>query len=496
MPDELAIVHTVADTGGGTQDITDSAITDFTGAIIIVNGATALSTDTAHARQTIAFCDSSGTMISTARRSEDGAPSLPETVTWGSQSLLQIAHPTATSATAPNVIGTAEAIARSVSGVANGIRLNWTNTPDAAYRMTVLLFGGSTNVAVGQASVPTTAALVSLGFEPDFVAFGMQHGNYGATSGATLDYDSCLGFAVNDGSETQASIVLGWETATEPTVTEGYVSTVECGAELNSGVENHATVTGFSASGFTWDAESSVIPAQYFALEFSEARSASVAIETLPGSTGNQAFTGLGLQPEVVLGMATLIATNDSINSSALSGSESVFLFDGTDDYSHATHSEEGLTITNPPTSNAQSRTENTALWLPDDSGTVAVNASHVSMDATGFTLNFTTATAGRMLVFAVERLVIDRFAAETVEVSEDIVIVRSRSQDETVQISEQVLPILGRMTEQAETVEISEGVVTQLYSRVSTFRHGSTLQAGGSRGSSLQSGAQHGFTI
>lgn len=501
MADEFAVVHTVADTGGGTQDITSSDITDFAGAIIILNGATALSTDTSHARMTVAFCDASGNMFSSARRAEDGNTAVPETVTWGSQSLLQIGHPTATSSGAPTLIGTAEAVPRSTSGVANGIRLNWTNTPDAAYRMTAILFGGSTNVAVGQDNVPTTATLVNLGFEPDFVCFHSQHGNYGPTSAAALDYDVGLGFAVNDGSETQASLLELWDSGTEPVDADGYVSTVEAAGEISGGAENHVTVTAFSASGFTWDAETSVVPAQYFALEFSEDRTAAVAVETLPGSTGSQAFTGLGIRPEFVFGIANLMTSTNTLVDGATASTESIFMFNADEEYSHSCHHEEGITITNPPTSNAESRTENTALWVYTHDGSEAVDAAFTSLDSSGFTLNFSTATAGRMVVFAVQQAGVGPlFANETEEISEQLITVRQfpTQVDETEEISEDLVAVRIKLGQADEVVEISDAIVTSKATAPTVTgaqRNGSTLQAGAARGSSLQSGAQVGTT-
>lgn len=502
MADEFAIVHTVADTGGGTQDITSSDITDFTGAIFINPCATTLATDTAHARIGIGFCDASGNGACTARRAEDGNTAVPETVTWGSTSRCVVyGHPTATTGGAPTLIGTADPVDRTTSGVANGIRINWVDTPDAAYRMTVILFGGSTSVAVGQGSIPTSPTLENIGFEPDVVFLSTQHGNYGAATSATLDYDIGLGFAVNDGSETQASIIGLWDNATEPVDADAYVSTVEAGGEIVGGSENHASITAFSASGFTWDAESSTIPSHYLAIEFSDARTSAVAVETLPGSTGNASFTGLGLQPEFVFGIANLMTAENSLTDGATASVETLFAFNPTSEYSSATHQEEGITITNPPTTNANTRVENTALWLYEHTGTEAVDASWVSMDASGFTLNFSTATAGRMVVFGVAQLQQPAVVDEVEELSEVVTTLRQRVTvvDEVVQIGDVLVLVPGLLVSSDEVMEISEGVVTASVATLAVtgqMRNGSTLQAGGFRGSSLQSGGANGTTL
>jgi len=498
MVDEIAIVHTVAQTAGGNQDITHADITDFSGCIIILNGATSLGADAPHARMMVGFSDELGNQACSARRSEDANASVPETVTWGSNDrAIVIPHPTATSSTAPTLIGTGTVIARSVSGIANGFRITWDDTPDAAYRMTIILFGGTANLVVAQANVPTTPTLENIGFEPDLVFFHSQHGNYGGgPAAATLDYDSGLGAAVNDGSETQASLVLDWETLTEPTVTESYLSTLEGLGELNGGVAGQGIVTAFSASGFTWDSNGSSIPAQYLALEFTDVRTAMVVVETLPGTTGNQAFTGLGFRPELVLAIATLVTTEDAVlAASPLPGSEAICAFTESEEYSHSAYSEQGLTIANPPTSNAQSHAENEALYLPDDAGVVAAEATFVSMDELGFTLNFSTATAGRMIVIGIAAL--PQAIDETEEIAEEVGRFAGQELAEVEEIPEET----GRFTGQAAAVEVEElseevlAVVTNLdLPAMDQFTtKADNAQAGAERGRNAFAGSEAG---
>lgn len=437
MPDEFAVVRTVADTGGGTQDITHADITDFRGAIIILSGATAEGSSAAHARMTIGFCDDLGNGHSIARRAEDANVSVPETVTWGSNTrVIQIGHPTATSSSAPTLIGTADPVARSVSGVANGIRINWTNTPDAAYHMTVILFGGTTNIAVGQAAVPNVSGLETVGFQPDMVAFGTMHGNFGTLSAATLDYDIGLGFAVDDGAESQVSIVGLWDTFTEPTDSDAYVSNSEAGGEIVSGAINLFTVDSFSATGWNWSTGASTVPVMYFAVEFSDSRVAAVAVETLPGSTGNQGFTGLGIMPDLVLGIASNITAEDALTDGADAAAETIFAFTDTEESSHACHHEEGITIANPPTTNAGSRAENNALWTFQDDGTGGAVATFVSFDANGFTLNFSAALAGRMVVLGIQR---DALAPQNVDETEEVAEETGHSAGQQVSATEEL---------------------------------------------------------
>ena len=487
MADEFAIVQTVADTGGGTQDITSSDITDFQGAIFLVSGATALNTTTAHARRSVGFCDDLGNGRVLASRSEDAqgtTDSRNEGDAAGGVVLIQ------STGTAANV-AVADAVDRSTSGLANGIRITWTTTPDLAYQMTVILFGGTTNLAIGGGLPPTTDTSESVGFRPDVVFFAST---LGSLTGAALDYSVGFGAAVDDTGPPQASVYGRWDASQGTSDADALVDTGSAGGEaVGSGAPTYASIDvgSFEAGGFTWSRSGGSPNANYLAIEFSEARSSAVAVETLPSGTGNQAFTGLGLKPELVIGVANLMVVEDTGTDGPTAAMESLFAFSSTEEHCIATHEEEGV-----GTSNTDSRSEESALFVFSDDGTVGSEASLSSMDSSGFTLNFSTATAGRMVVVGIQMLVEASVVSETVQVGESISLALRRVVGETVEVSDSLIAIPGQVVSSGETVQIGDAIVTSSVARATNAdRNGSTLQTGAERGSSLQGGAENATT-
>lgn len=523
MSDEFAIVQTVADTSGGNQDITSGDITDFSCAIIILSGTTSQATNTAHARVSYGVCDDLGNERCLSWRAEDGNTAVPETVTWGSVGrVIQVPHPTATSSTAPEAIGTATAIDRATSGIANGIRINWDNTPVSAFQMTVILFGGLTSQAVGHGSPPASATSENVGFRPDAVLFASMHGNIGTPTGSTLDMGFGLGFAVDTAGPPQTAIYGIWDNATEPTDADAIAESDRAGGEMTPATPTAAAfaVTTFESMGWQWQRDSGTPLCIYLALEFSDARASAVALETLPGGTGNQGFTGLGIKPKLVLGAANLLTSSDSATDGATAAVVSFFAFTDTAEQSHSIHEEEGITISNPPVTNAQSRSEATALWVYQDDGATAVDASRVSMDSSGFTLNFTNATAGRMVVLAFQDPSITSVVGETVEIGETVVTRLFQAihvLPDPVEISEETLLITISPQEANEGIDIAEGVVTvpgavvvinegidiseamdiNLVSADVTEqpRRGATFEGGAARAITVEGGSPRGFT-
>ncbi len=107
----------------------------------------------------------------------------------------------------------------------------------------------------------------------------------------------------------------------------------------------------------------------------------------VPGTTGNYSETGLGFQPRVVL-FVTMLAdsgTGGSIGVGAVdeNGNEWVAISATADTGDH--HRE---TRTDVP------------VYMTNATGVVRVEGNYVSMDADGFTLDFTTVTAGSNVLY------------------------------------------------------------------------------------------------
>ena len=472
MPDQFAVVSVNADTSGGTQDITDSAITDFQGAIIFVSGAVAIATTADHARKSIGICDDLGNARVLASRSEDAVGT---TNSRNEGNTAEVVLIQSTSSTANVAVATA--VDRATSGLANGIRINWTTTPDLAYEMIVVLIGGTTNLTIGGGAVPTTAASVNVGYRPNVVFFPTT---FASLTGAALDYNIGFGAAVDAVGEPQASIYGRWDNAVGTSDADAIVDTDSAGGEA-AGVTptfNSFDVTTFETNGWQWEATTTNVFTNYIAIEFSDDRVAAIAVETLPGATGNASFTGLGIQPDFILGIANLMTVEDTATDGPTAASEALFAFSNTAEFSQSTHEEEGV-----GTSNTGSRTDSSALSILDDTGSVAVNASLVSFDANGPTLNFSTATAGRAIFIAFQELGMPIVLNETVEIGEQLTVIR--------QIPAIIID---------ETVEIAEGEVTlatdvDIESTLTSPRRGMTLEGGAARAISLEGGGVAGNT-
>mgnify|MGYP001571485066 CR=1 FL=1 len=114
---------------------------------------------------------------------------------------------------------------------------------------------------------------------------------------------------------------------------------------------------------------------------------------TSPTSTGNQATTGIGFQPKAIL----FFATYQTAEGSAVNWNQCVGMATAA---SQAAIASQTLDNVNPFNSD---RGQNNALsiYLMDSSAANLIIASLVSLDADGFTLNFTTVQASAYNLYA-----------------------------------------------------------------------------------------------
>lgn len=208
----------MAQTSGGQQDITSSAITDFSAAIGIIFGATADATNTAHARYCIGFCTedqegATGTAMSvcTAGNSRDAQITVAANVTRaaasGGGSSGRFLIVTSPSAPLTTVVAAADAIDRGTSGLANGVRLNWTTTPDAAYEMLFILFGG-----LSAQDIQSLANTNTWGFRADAGFCLDTSGSFSTGNGtANNDFQFNAGMWAKPSAITQGAIATEWD---------------------------------------------------------------------------------------------------------------------------------------------------------------------------------------------------------------------------------------------------------------------------------------------
>ena len=112
-----------------------------------------------------------------------------------------------------------------------------------------------------------------------------------------------------------------------------------------------------------------------------------------PTSTGNDSEAGPGFTPQFVMMLPTMAEAASTIYWDALGGGFGISTFDDDDEYCNSINYEDEVA-----TSNTQSLSDDKAANLPDDDGSQGVEASFVSFDANGWTLNYTAVKANAKL--------------------------------------------------------------------------------------------------
>jgi hypothetical protein len=438
LADEFAIIRTQAITSGTpgvtTQDFTDAALTSFSAAVFFVYGTTSAGSEEAHARLCAGFVDSNGSGACRSGSAPDGQTSVLSAVTRkASLRCIIVGDPSGTSS------GAQVAAAQWSANLSNGVRLLWDVIPDAAYEIVVLLIGGATSTSIDVDSGSSSSA----GFEADFVFTLSSNGSFSSTGSSGFDYEPNLGFFCNESGIPQSAIHGEWEGNTSTTDADVIVRNNRAGGEVQGDSEtNSLLITAFTATG--WTATGATTYA-YLAVKLSGTLATSVAVETLPGSSGPASFTGLGIRPAFVIGCANLLTVENTLTDGAGGAVEGLFMFDKDVSFSGCSRMAEGEAISGGNPTDTASIFKTEPLYLMDESGTEAVSTSLTGLSGTGFDLNFSTATAGRMVVFAVEGPVPMAYTDESVNVTETAVVVRGkpRHTDELVNVTETTYTVL-----------------------------------------------------
>lgn len=137
MPKAVKVVRGTTGTGS-TTDITSSGVGTINGAIILLNVATADDTDTSHQRQCIVLWDGTNCW-SLVTASTNGI----STAATSSGLLSAVVLDTYSGEIARGTL----------SNITDGVRISWSNTPDASYKYTAVLFYGGHSIKVGQMQI-------------------------------------------------------------------------------------------------------------------------------------------------------------------------------------------------------------------------------------------------------------------------------------------------------------------------------------------------------
>ncbi len=292
----------------------------------------------------------------------------------------------------------------------NGVRVNWTTVPGAAFLVTVILFAGTDLSAhANSATLGNEDVEVNIedpGFEPDVVLV-FHHHDDADDNASNASWGA--GVAHNDRAAgiTQRSFTqfLTDGVATSSNGSYYHDSRAGCRCDNTGALTYSIELANFDANGFSAYQRDATAGFDFFylALNFGSSSpvvDAWVGDYTTPTSTGDDAETGPGLTPQFVLMGMTMMEAVDTGYANGLAGSLGFSVFDDDDEYAQSWASED-----NVATSNTQSLSDDTAVELPDDDGGAGLTASFSSFDANGFTLNYSTveANAKYFWVLAIE---------------------------------------------------------------------------------------------
>lgn len=311
--------------------------------------------------------------------------------------------------------GTATDIAKAdfTEFIENGCTLNWSNV-DAAFLITAVFFAGADLSAHANTIDPGNIVnqetdVVDPGFEPDIVIASVIGSTSINSSGSSFIHS--VGFCSNDGEGgvVQRCAAQAFASGQGTTVSNAY-SRNDCTVftPFGGGAPDwRGSFGSFDTDGFTvttLDNGGNNAGLGYLALNFGGATSSWVGTHTAPVGAGNNSDTGPNFPPQIVLRVMTQVATvNTRIESGDSCGAYGFSAMDADEAYS-ASVSDEDAIVLNPATTNALSLSDDVAIELPDDDGTVGLTAAFVSFDADGWTENYTAVkgTSGLMPALAI----------------------------------------------------------------------------------------------
>jgi len=378
------IIQSAAPTTSGTQDFVFSGFGTPKAAILIASYATANGSDASHAVLSIGLTD--GTRQFAIGGSSEDAIGTSDTFGRISNSgCLLMLEPLA---------GGNDGEANFSGWITDGLRIDWSNFPSAAFLITAILIGGDDLTAyVGDftstATVGNSVSITDPQFEPDqLIVLG---------AGARPDYNTTLanaqfnvGFVDNGVSIVQHSSNMRSVDAAGSADIANNVSTLYASSFIAS---TDIEISNFNSLGF--DAITRTVTGGwkhlYLALAYSGVVDHWVGMIDSPIASGNASVTTPDFNPQFVLHCPNAVITVDGDRSTEATGAGAFSIAAFTDDnsYTIGVEDEDG-----PTTMRTRSFTDSKPVNYDSGAGTNLHNATFVSFDPSGWTLNYTVANS------------------------------------------------------------------------------------------------------
>jgi hypothetical protein len=192
--------------------------------------------------------------------------------------------------------------------------------------------------------------------------------------------------------------------ASATSVSDGYIDTTIFATRTSGGgpISDRAAILQFNDSGFhmNWTTGGTAKSYSYLALGGSDITNVYTAVDTIATATGNKAYTGVGFQPEFLLILfadsVTIKGTTSSSGTASNAQASIGVASSATDEAVTMGWAENAAAI-----GDTYSRQKTGAMMIglsPGSPATVNVEASLISFDSDGFTLNYSSVNGDKQL--------------------------------------------------------------------------------------------------
>lgn len=394
----VAVTRAALNTTTGTQDFTTTALGGLTpkAALFFVTYATADGTAANHMQMAVGATDGTNHWVTVARV-RNGVTTGSTTRRGATDAVVWLQR---------NSSNTIDIEAAFDSFITNGVRINITKTTAVALLLHVVLFAGSDlSAKVGTftaSSGDLTETTVTTTFQPDHLFFATMDAAFDDTNVAGALQS--LGVAYRGGSIQQAGYGFyepHGQTTSDP---QGLIQDDRVTMSIGSGaLSREFEVSAFLSDGFKLKlrqgSSSASMDHGYLALNYNGKATGYVGVDASPTSTGDDANTAPGFTPQFLMLLPTTMPALNTIYTDTNVWAQGVSIITSSVAYSVSIASEDAQTTTD-----TQSLSDDVALRLPQGDGTAGLQASLVSFDANGYTLNYSAVlgSARQMAVFAI----------------------------------------------------------------------------------------------